>query len=118
MFTLNTRSHDVIAVSARNKLVDRGNVLQPAEPIVLVNAIGKIVSIYNAMAIPIANHAIGAINNDITLTAHLAKESALGDVIADAQPEATAPAAKDGAANAFMNTGGIRSDLLSSRLIC
>ena len=43
-------------------------------------------------------------------------ESALGDVIADAQLEATAPTDFGGAVIAFMNPGGIRQDLLFSQI--
>ena len=42
-------------------------------------------------------------------------ESPLGDVIADAQLEATAPTDFGGAVIAFMNPGGIRAPLLSTR---
>lgn len=110
--TLDTRTHDMVAVAAENRLVDRDNVLQSAEPIVPVNEISNIVYNYNAIVRPIANRVIGAVTSDITRTANQAKESALGDVIADAQLEATAPAVKGGAVIAFMNTGGVRADLI------
>ena len=45
--------------------------------------------------------------------ANAAGESALGDVVADAQLAATSAAVNGGAVVAFMNTGGIRSDLVS-----
>ncbi len=108
--TLDTRSKDVIAVSAENRLVDRNNVLGAAEPIVPVAEIGNIVANYNAIASPIANRVIGSITADITTTRNAAGESALGDVVADAQLAATAPADKGGAVVAFMNTGGIRAN--------
>lgn len=108
--TLDTRSKDIIAVSAANKLVDRNNVLQAAEPIVPVAEISSIVANYNALATPIANRVIGSITANITTTRNAAGESALGDVIADSQLAATAPAAKGGAVIAFMNTGGIRTN--------
>jgi len=50
--TLDTRSKDVIAVQAENKLVDRNNVLGAAEPIMPVAAISQIVANYNALASP------------------------------------------------------------------
>ena len=108
--TLDTRTKDVIAVSAENKLVDRNNVLGAAEPIVPVAEISQIVANYNAIAAPIANRIIGSITADITTTRNAAGESALGDVVADAQLAATAPADKGGAVIAFMNSGGIRAN--------
>jgi 5'-nucleotidase len=108
--TLDTRSKDVTAVSAENKLVDRNNVLGAAEPIVPVAEISSIVANYNAIAAPIANRVIGSITADITTVRNAAGESALGDVVADAQLAATAPADKGGAVIAFMNTGGIRAN--------
>jgi 5'-nucleotidase len=109
--TLDTRSKDVVAVSAVNKLVDRNNVLGAAEPIVPVAEISSIVAHYNAIAAPIANRVIGSITADITTARNTAGESALGDVIADAQLLATQPADKGGAVIAFMNSGGIRANL-------
>jgi 5'-nucleotidase len=106
--TLDTKTKDVIAVNAVNKLVDRRTTI--AEPIVPDATIGTIVANYNTIVKPIANRVIGSITADITRTANAAKESALGDVIADAQLAATAPAGKGGAVIAFMNTGGIRAD--------
>lgn len=110
--TLDTRSKDIVAVSAANKLVDRNNVLQAAEAIQPVAEISAIVANYNALAQPIANRVIGKITADITTTRNAAGESALGDVIADAQLAATAPAGKGGAVIAFMNSGGIRANLI------
>lgn len=108
--TLDTRSKDVTAVSAENKLVDRNNVLGAAEPIVPVAEISSIVANYNAIAAPIANRVIGSVTADITTNRNAAGESALGDVVADAQLAATAPEDKGGAVIAFMNTGGIRAN--------
>jgi len=45
---------------------------------------------YDALSEPLANRAIGTITTDITRTPSAAGESALGDIIADAQLEATA----------------------------
>lgn len=110
--TIDTQSGDVIAVQADNKLVDRNNVLGAAQPIVPVAEISNIVAGYNALVQPIANRVIGSITADITRSRTTAGESALGDVIADAQLSATAAPDKGGAVVAFMNTGGIRADLI------
>ena len=59
----------------------------------------------------IANRVIGSITANITRTANAAGESALGDVIADGQLEATNDPGFGDAVVAFMNPGGIRADL-------
>ena len=80
-------------------------VLNPA----LVDAETKaLVDKYRVAVAPIANRIVGSISADITRTANAAQESALGDVIADAQLAYTQSA---GAQIAFMNPGGIRTDL-------
>jgi 5'-nucleotidase len=67
---------------------------------------------YRAIAVPIANRVIGSITADIKRNSvDSTVESALGDVIADAQLEATAKAAAGGAVVAMTNPGGIRTDL-------
>ena len=66
---------------------------------------------YNAIAAPLANRVIGSITADITRTNNAAGESALGDVIADAQLDATNDPGFGDAVVAFMNPGGIRADL-------
>ncbi len=73
--------------------------------------IAAFVSIYDALSAPLADRVIGTISADITRTPNAAGESALGDVIADAQLAATAPAGFGDAVVAFMNPGGIRADL-------
>ena len=73
-----------------------------------------LVTKYNELTAPLANRIIGSITADITraadLIGNIAGESALGDVIADAQLAATADPAFGGAVVAFMNPGGIRDD--------
>jgi 5'-nucleotidase len=66
---------------------------------------------YRALSAPFANRIIGSITATIPRTANAAGESALGDVIADAQLFATQPAGFGEAVVAFMNPGGIRADL-------
>lgn len=109
--TIDTRTRDVIAVSAKNELVDRTNFQQSSTPIEPNAGIATIVANYNALAAPIASRVIGSVTAAITRTQNGAGESALGDVIADAQLASTAPATKGGAVVAFMNPGGIRADL-------
>lgn len=64
---------------------------------------------YRVAVSPLANKVIGSITADITNIALANGESALGDVIADAQLKYTAPA---GAQIALMNPGGIRQSLI------
>jgi 5'-nucleotidase len=109
--TIDTRTRDVIGVTAENRLVDRANVLGSTTPIVPVTEISEIVAGYNSIVQPIANRVIVSITATITTTRNAAGESALGDVIADAQLAATAAPEKGGSVIAFMNSGGIRANL-------
>jgi 5'-nucleotidase len=97
------RSKDVEAALPRNNIVTRDVPADPAQT--------QLIAKYNAASAPIANRVVGAIGTDITRTPNAAGESALGDVIADAQLASTAPADFGGAVVAFMNPGGIRGDL-------
>jgi 5'-nucleotidase len=94
---------DVVGATAHNVIVRRTVDKDPAET--------AIVDKYNALSGPIAHRVIGSITADITRVATPAGESALGDVIADAQLASTSPADFGGAVVAFMNPGGIRADL-------
>jgi len=67
---------------------------------------------YDALSAPLANAVIGSITADISRDGNDAGESALGDIIADAQLAATSSAGTGNAVVAFMNRGGIRGDLL------
>jgi 5'-nucleotidase len=66
---------------------------------------------YQTLVAPLANRVIGSITADHTRDPTPAGESALGDVIADAQWAATADPAVGGAVVALMNPGGLRADL-------
>ncbi|MFD9334073.1 bifunctional metallophosphatase/5'-nucleotidase [Streptomyces sp. NPDC060028] len=86
-----------------NKLVSRD---QPKAP-----DMTELVDRWKALAAPVANRTMGYISADIPGRGSEAPEKPLGDLIADAQLEALAPAAKGGAQLAIMNPGGIRADL-------
>lgn len=102
---VNPTSGDITSVTAQNTLVDRS-----ATGIAPDAEIAAIVSKYRALATPIANRVIGEITAAMPDSpANLAGETALGEVIADAQLQATAPANLGNAVVAFMNPGGIRS---------
>lgn len=112
--SIDTGSKDVAAVAAQNLVVDRANVE------VTPNAeIQGIVDNYAVLAGAVSNRIIGSIGADITragqfstdILAGASGESALGDVIADAQLDATDDAGFGDAVVAFMNPGGIRAEL-------
>jgi 5'-nucleotidase len=100
------QSKDVTSVNARNVIVTRDVPKDAAET--------AIVNKYAALSAPLANRVVGSQTADITRTPNFAQETALGDVIADAQLASTSPADFGGAVVAFMNPGGIRSDLVCS----
>ncbi len=72
--------------------------------------------LYEALAAPFGNAVIGSITTDILRVGNAAGESALGDVIADIQLDATDGVGEGEAVIAFMNPGGIRDDLLHAEI--
>ncbi|MDY0013532.1 MAG: bifunctional metallophosphatase/5'-nucleotidase [Rhodocyclaceae bacterium] len=103
--TLDTRARDVAQVSATNlSIPNAGTVAEDPR-------LTPLVAHYVNLAAQVKNRVIGTITAPITRSANAAGESALGDVIADAQLAATAPAGFGEAVVAFMNPGGIRADL-------
>jgi 5'-nucleotidase len=102
--TIDRRSGEVVTMTADNRIVTRDVPLNPA--------ITALIDKYRTLSAPLANRIIGQISADITRTANAAGESALGDVIADAQLDATNDPGFGDAVVAFMNPGGIRADLL------
>jgi 5'-nucleotidase len=101
--TLDTRTKDVVRTRAQNVIVTRTVAPEPQ--------ITTLIAKYEALAAPLENRPIGRIAATLSRTANAAGESALGNVIADAQLAATAPAQFGGAQIAFMNPGGVRADL-------
>lgn len=75
-----------------------------------------LVNKYKTLSAPLANRVVGSVAADLLRANNAAGESALGDVIADAQLEATEGALFGGAKVAFMNPGGIRGDILASTI--
>ncbi len=106
--TVESTNGEVVTKSAVNTVVPR-TIAKDAEETAIVQK-------YQRLAAPLANRVIGSIAGDITRTTTPAGESALGDVIADSQLAATRDAAKGSAVIAFMNPGGIRTDLLASQI--
>jgi 5'-nucleotidase len=104
--TIDKVTKQVKAVTAHNILVDRTNPSIKPDPV-----IKSIEDRYLAIAAPLINRVVGSITADITKPAIASGESPLGDLIADAQLEATAAPASGGAVAAFMNEAGFRVDL-------
>ncbi len=100
---INRDTGDVTSMVANNVIVTR----DVAKDSFLTALINK----YNAIAAPLANRVIGSITATITRTNNAIGESPLGDVIADAQLDATNDPGFGDAVVAFMNPGGIRADL-------
>lgn len=105
---LSRNSGEVQSISVNNVIVTRD--------VPKSNWMTKLIDKYNAVAAPLANRVIGSITADITRTATPAGESALGDVIADGQLDATDDPGFGDAVVAFMNPGGIRADLVYSQI--
>jgi 5'-nucleotidase len=103
------QSKDVTSATARNVIVTRDVAADATE--------NAIVSGYNTLSAPIANRIVGSITADINRTPSHAGETALGDVIADAQLDSTKDADFGSAVVAFMNPGGIRADLVFANSI-
>ncbi len=101
--TVSRATKDVVAASVNNRIVTQ-DVDRAAD-------LTALVAKYDALSAPLASLPIGSTTGAITRAGNAAGESALGDVIADAQLEATAPPSLGGAVVAFMNAGGIRADL-------
>jgi 5'-nucleotidase len=101
--TIDLKKRDVVTMVADNRIVTRD--------VPKASLLTALIDKYNAIAAPLANRVIGSITADITRAQNTAGESALGDVIADAQLAATDDPGFGEAVVAFMNPGGIRADL-------
>ena len=101
-------SRDVVDVSPRNLLVDRSNATINAA-IANNPAVKTLVAAYKTAVSPLANQVVGMITAGISNSANGAGEMPAGDLIADAQLQATQPAGLGGAVMAFMNAGGVRN---------
>jgi len=101
--TIDRATGEPTSVSASNVAVSRDVAKDPAET--------AIVDKYRALSAPLANRVIGSTSAAITRDPTAAGESALGDVIADAQLDQTSPVGFGEAKIALMNPGGIRSDV-------
>ncbi len=118
--TLSKSADDFTSLSATNVIVENGVKLPDGtylrtspttfalNPALVDPATKALVDKYRVAVAPIANEVIGSVSADIPRTANAAQESAMGDVIADAQLAYTQSA---GAQIALMNPGGIRAEI-------
>jgi 5'-nucleotidase len=104
--TVNGTNDQVVAKTATNVPVETPYLTAVPDP-----AMKALLDPYRVIVAPIANKVIGYISAPLTRTGGTTGEETLGDVIADAQLEFTAPAANGGAVIAMTNPGGIRTDL-------
>ena len=101
--TLDRQSRDIVSAKADNVLVRNTLAKDPAQT--------ELIAAYDKLAAPIGNRRAGLITATLSRVPNEAGESALGDIVADAQLAATTSAAKGGAVVAFTNPGGLRADL-------
>ena len=101
---LDPKTRDVFSARADNVIVRTGTLARDPEQTALLES-------YDKVAAPIANRPAGSVTDTLSRAPNDAGESALGDIIADAQLAATSAAADGGAVIAFTNPGGVRSDI-------
>ena len=118
--TIDRGTGEVVTMAAENKIVTRD---VPKD-----GFITALIAKYKTLSAPLANRVVGSITADIAHSpskvpdppipgsVNAAGESALGDVIADAQLYVTAPVGFGEAVVAFMNPGGIRGNLIYSQI--
>jgi 5'-nucleotidase len=102
---LDSVSRDVIGAKADNVIVRTNSYAKDPEQTALLEA-------YDKVAAPIANRRAGTVTETLSRAPNEAGESALGDLIADAQLAATSSDKDGGAVIALTNPGGIRTDIL------
>jgi 5'-nucleotidase len=98
------RKQEVTSIAINNRIVTRD--------VPLASDITSLITKYNALAAPIANRPIGHITADILRANDDSLEQSMGNVIADAQLDATDDSGFGDAVMSFMNPGGVRADLL------
>jgi 5'-nucleotidase len=102
---LDPKTRDVISATANNHIVRLDTLAKDTEQTALIAS-------YQQVAGPIANRKSGVVTASLTREPTSAGESALGDVIADAQLAATAAADTGAAVIGITNPGGMRTELL------
>jgi 5'-nucleotidase len=101
---LDRLTRDVVSSKAANVIVRHDRYARDPLQAALVAA-------YRNAAAPLAQRVVGRIGGPLAREESPAGETALGQVVADAQLAATREAAAGGAVVALMNPGGLRADL-------
>jgi 5'-nucleotidase len=102
--TIDRASGRIVSAEARNEIVTRDVARNAAQ--------SRLLAKYLPIAKPIADRVVGSVVAGIPRALNRAGESALGDVIADAQLASANKTLKGGAVVAFMNPGGIRAEIV------
>jgi 5'-nucleotidase len=102
---LDPASRDIVSAKAENVIVADASLAKDPEQTALIDA-------YDKLSAPIASRPAGSVTQTLSRTPNDAGESALGDVIADAQLAATRDAKDGSAVIALTNPGGIRTDIV------
>jgi 5'-nucleotidase len=103
--TLDPATRDVVSAKAENVILANASLAKDPEQTALIES-------YDRLAAPIANRPAGFVTQTLSRVPSETGESALGDVIADAQLAATRSVDDGGAVIALTNPGGIRTDLV------
>ena len=101
---LDPATRDVISAKADNVIVRTGTYAKDPDQTALLDA-------YDKVAAPIANRVAGSVTETLSRVPNNTGESALGDIVADAQLAATRAEVNGGAVIAFTNPGGVRADI-------
>ena len=111
--TIDHQSKQITDATAENKIVTQ-TVTPDADAKAILDK-------YSVLSAPLANKLIGTITGDIlsprdvSSAQNAAGDQPMGDVIADAMLERTAPVDVGGAVAAFMNSGGVRGSLFFAK---
>jgi len=101
---LDPATRDIVSARADNVIVRTNGYARDPEQTALISS-------YDKVAAPIANRPAGSITETLSRAPNDAGESALGDIVADAQLAATRADKDGGAVIAFTNPGGVRTDI-------
>lgn len=102
---LDPATRDIVGAKAENVIVANASLARDAEQTALIDA-------YDRLSAPIASRPAGSVTQTLSRVPNEAGESALGDVVADAQLFATRDVKDGSAVIALTNPGGIRSDIV------
>ena len=102
---LDPATRDIVSAKAENVIVANASLARDPEQTALIEA-------YDKLSAPIANRPAGSATQTLSRVPNESGESALGDIIADAQLAVTKDAKDGSAVIALTNPGGIRTDII------